>query len=513
MTTAHPVSPAPSALTVRGAPYADVRETHSGVVFLVGDRAYKLKKPVDLGFLDFSTRELRLRACQREVRLNRQFAPDVYLGVADIIGPDGDPEDHMVVMRRMPDHLRLSTLVRRGTGVDEPLRAVARNMAAFHATALRNAEISRDGGRDALRDRWCDSFTEIRPFIGEVLPATTAEAIERLTLAYLNGRADLFAERVTSGAIVDGHGDLLADDIFCLADGPRILDCLEFDDALRHLDKVDDVACLAMDLEHIGNPLLAARFLAWYVEFSNENVPTSLTHHYLAYRAFVRTKVSCLRHAQGALGAAGEARWLANITERHLEQAAVKLVLVGGAPGTGKSTLAGGLADRLGMSVLSSDRIRKELAGISPTVSAAAPLEEGIYGPDHTQHTYEELEHRATKLLRMGESVVIDATWSDPRQRQLAEKLADTCVADLVQLRCELPIAEATSRIALRHNDMSDADSTIAETLSLTFADWPAASTIDTTEPTEVCLQRSAQIVRPSVGIAAATARPMMVPD
>ena len=513
MTSKPPIDMAPSTHTGLDGPYVQMRETHSGVVFLVGDRVYKLKKAVDLGFLDFSTRERRLRVCQQEVQLNRRFSPDVYLGVADIIGPEGEPEDHMVVMRRMPEDRRLSTLVRSGADVEAPVRALARAMAVFHASASRSDEISDEGSRDAVRDRWRASFDQTRPFVGDVLPQETADEIERLTLAYLDGRADLFGQRVASQAIVDGHGDLMADDIFCLPDGPRILDCLEFDDTLRYVDTIDDICFLVMDLERLGNPLLGERFLAWYLDFSGDHVPKSLIHHYIAYRAFVRAKVSCIRHEQGDLGAADEARSLAEIAHRHLSQAAVALVLVGGAPGTGKSTLAGGLADQLSMSILSSDRVRKEIAGISPHSSAAAPLQEGLYAPDQTQRTYDELMSRAGQLLRMGESVIIDATWSDPTHRLLAQDLAKKCSAEITQIRCALPLEKAADRITRRRHNPSDADPAIAAALAHSFPDWPAASVIDTTEPADACVNRAAQIVRPGIVTTGPFNGPEAMPD
>src|SRR5688572_18651129 len=143
---------------------AAVAETHSGVVFLLGDRAYKLKKPVDLGFLDFRTREARLDACRREVALNRRLAPDVYLGIADVSGPDGQPCDHLVVMRRMPDDRRLSSMVTAGVPVDEHLGRLAAVLASFHAGADRSPAIDAMAGRDAVRRRWEANHEEMAPF-------------------------------------------------------------------------------------------------------------------------------------------------------------------------------------------------------------------------------------------------------------------------------------------------------------------------------------------------------------
>ncbi len=355
--TAGPASrsrPAPDIAHTAGLGAA-VHETHIGIVLLLGDRAYKLKKPVRTPFLDFSTREQRLAALQRELRLNRRLAPDVYLGLADVsaVSPDGgpvagDPAEHVLVMRRMPADRRLATLVRSGADVDEDLRALARLVAAFHAGADRGPEIAVEGGRDALRARWRANIAELQPFRGTVLDASTVDAIEALAMRFLAGRGPLFADRIAHDRVVDGHGDLIAGDVFCLDDGPRVLDCLEFDDRLRYVDVLDDVAFLAMDLERLGRPDLAERFLDAYVEFSADPAPSSLRHHYIAYRAVVRAKVACLRHAQGDESAAAEAVQHTDIALQHLRAGDVRLVLVGGLPGTGKTTLAGGLADRFG---------------------------------------------------------------------------------------------------------------------------------------------------------------------
>lgn len=477
------------------APYVDVRETHIGAVFLVGERAYKLKKPVSLGFLDFSTREARLAACRREVTLNRRLAPDVYLGVTELSDPAGGAPEPLVVMRRMPEDRRLSTLVRGGVDVEEDVRRIAHLLASFHSRCERSPEISVEGGRDALRERWRASFAQVRPFHGRVLDADVALEVERLTERFLEGRDVLFAERAAGGYVVDGHGDLLAEDVFCLPDGPRVLDCLEFDDRLRWLDQIDDAAFLAMDLEHLGAEALAGRFVGWYVDFAGDPAPASLVHHYVAYRAFVRAKVSCVRFDQGEAPAADEARSFTNLAYRHLADGRVTLVLVGGLPGTGKSTLAEGLADRLGLCLLSSDRIRKELAGVAPDQSAASAYRTGIYDPAHTGRTYSELLARAEHLLRMGESVVLDASWTDPQWRAAANALASRTVADVVPLWCELPAELAAARMRGRRGP-SDADAAVAAAMRRHTAPWPEATVVYTLEPPDVVAERTVGLVR-----------------
>jgi aminoglycoside phosphotransferase family enzyme/predicted kinase len=485
--------------------YAAVRETHVGVVVLLGEYAYKLKKPVDVGFLDFTTREKRLAACRREVDLNRRLAPDVYLGIADVSGPDGRPCDHMVVMRRMPDERRLSALIRGGEPVRDVVRRIGRMMAAFHASANRGPEISAQGGRDALRARWQDSFDQVRSLPGAARYGEVVAEIERLTLAFLDGRARLFQARVADGRIVDGHGDLLADDIFCLHDGPRVLDCLEFDDRLRWVDGLDDVAFLAMDLEHLGADELAARLLDWYAEFAADPAPASLRHHYVAYRAFVRAKVAWVKHTQGDESAADTAADYADLAVRHLRAGEVRLVVVGGLPGTGKSTLAGAIADRLGVVLLSSDRVRKELAGLSPASSAADGYQQGIYRPERTERTYRELLARADALLSRGESVVIDASWTSAEHRRWASAVAERTHSALVPLRCHAPAAVTAERMRTRRGSFSDATPTVAESMAAHSDPWPEATTVDTAGAADSALHQALDAVHPPEATATAT--------
>jgi uncharacterized protein len=497
----------------RRPPYFAARETHSAIVLFMGDLAYKVKKPVDLGFLDFRTESARLAVCHREVDLNRRLAPDVYLGVADVTGPDGDVCDHLVVMRRMPDDRRLSTLVRQHAAVEDDLRRIAHVVAAFHARSKRSALISEQGSRDALRGRWTATFDQLRPFHGRVLVPEVAVDVERLTLRYLEGREPLFASRIERGFVVDGHADLLADDIFCMPDGPRILDCLEFDDTLRYLDGLDDAGFLGMDLERLGAPELAAKFLGWYVEYAGDPAPPSLLHHYLAYRAYVRAKVACLRAGQGETAAVAEAREHADLAHRHLATAAVTLVLVGGFPGTGKSTLAGALADELGMTVLRSDRLRKELAGLSPEGRAPAPYRKGLYAPAWTELTYRELLTRAERLLAFGESVVLDASWSDRRWRNAATEVAERVHADLVALRCVAPPEIAADRLRGRPG-ISDADPSIASAMRADADPWPEASEVDTTISVHETVRYATAQVRPKPARRPwLTPRPQLEPD
>ena len=462
---------------------AAVAETHSAVVFFVGDRAYKLKKSVDLGFLDFRDRAVRAAVCAREVELNRRLAPDVYLGVADVIGPAGDVCDHLVVMRRMPAERRLATLVSEGADVDDDLWHLAHLVAAFHARAERTPEAADAASRDALAARWADNTAGLLAYGNGVVDLDEVLEVDALAKRYLSGRCLLFDRRISEGRALDGHGDLLAEDIFILDDGARVLDCIEFDERLRLGDALADVAFLAMDLERLGRPDLADRFLRAYREHADDTWPASLAHHHVAYRAQVRAKVGAIRAGQGDNAATPEARHLLGIARRHLEAGIIRLVLIGGLPGTGKSTLAAGLADALGATVLRSDEVRKELAGLRPDQPAPAEFGEGLYRPAATAATYRELLRRTEVALALGEVVVLDASWTSERLRAEAREVAARTVAELLELRCSTPSDLAARRIRRRAaagGDPSDATPEIAAQLGLAEDPWPTATIVDT---------------------------------
>ena len=494
--------------------HAGVAETHSGVVFFVGDRAYKLKKPLDLGFLDYRSREAREAACHREVELNRRLAPDVYLGVADVVGPDGQPFDHLVVMRRLPASRRLATLVADGQPVRGDLRRLARLLAAFHSRAETSRQIEDAASRDAVAARWEANAAEMTRFAGPLLDPAVAEEVITLARRYLAGRGSLFASRVAAGRARDGHGDLLADDIFCLNDGPRVLDCLEFDDTLRWGDVLADVAFLAMDLERLGRADLAGQFLAAYREFAGDTWPDSLAHHHIAYRAQVRAKVAALAWEQADEGsraqdrAAREAQHLLSLAAEHLRAGRVALVVIGGLPGTGKSTLAGYLGEALGAAVLRSDEIRKQLAGIDPAVPAPAPFGQGLYRPEMTEATYGELLRRAQALLAAGRSVVADASWHDPAWRGAARPPARAVSARPAGVRGGLPGGPVGGRGGARtppgRGPPGAAHPPVAERAA-SQQPWPSALAVDATPPPA---QVAENVLRSLAAAGTAAARP-----
>jgi aminoglycoside phosphotransferase family enzyme/predicted kinase len=460
-------------------PYAEIHETHAGVVTLIGDRAYKVKKPVDLGFCDFTSLAERERFCRREVELNRRLAPDAYLGVAELNLPDGHSTEPVIVMRRMPASSRLSGLAQQRRVESSDIHLIVRQLADFHDRCDRGPQIDAEATASAVQARWAGNFAELRTITDSPLSPQLVSSIEDAATRYTRGRAALFASRIAAGHIVDGHGDLLADDIFLLPEGPQILDCLEFDDRLRHLDRIDDIAFLTMDLERLGTTELAWSLLHEYRRLTGDDAPPSLVHHYQAYRALVRAKVACLRAKQGKEAALETAQQLGQLCLHHLAEGTVRIVLVGGLPGSGKTTLAHAIAVDLDADVISTDRVRKELAGLRPDTPAPAEFGAGLYEPALIQRTNTEVMDRAAALASQGRSVVLDGSWTSHTIREQAFEVAERTSSVVVPLRCVAPAGIAAARIARRRGP-SDATAEIAEAMRQHADPWFDAYPVDT---------------------------------
>jgi uncharacterized protein len=303
------------------------------------------------------------------------------------------------------------------------------------------------------------------------------------------GRASLFRRRIEEGCIVDGHGDLLADDIFSVESESALLDCLEFEDKLRYVDRVDDAAFLAMDLEFLGRKDLGDYFLGRYAAYSGDRAPSSLRDFYIAYRAVVRAKVDCLRASQGKSEATEHAARHLAIATQHLEHGCVRLVLVGGNPGTGKSTVAHALAEKVGARVISTDDVRRKLRESGVITGNSGLLDEGLYRRNNVRMVYEEALRRAHALLSNGHSVIVDGTWRNPQIRALAHRLASETSSVLVELECSASVDAASERITTRRPGNSDVTPEIAAALASQRSDWDTAYPVDTSRSLEYSVQ------------------------
>jgi uncharacterized protein len=435
---------------------AELRETHISWVVLEGDRAYKIKKPVRLPFLDYGSLERRHELCREEVRLNRRLAPDVYLGVAALVPDDGAvrlaPEDapgaveYAVVMRRYDER---RTLAQRAAGGAE-IRAVGRRLAAFHAAAARPPDA--EGSVDALERMLTENLATLREL--EADPATVDDA-ERLMESLLAGRHCELLARARAGLVRDGHGDLRAEHVV-LERGIEIVDCVEFDPALREIDVGLDLAFLVMDLLR-RDRRQAAMLVAAYREAGGDPGDDALVAFFAAQRALIRAKVALVRASQveGADAARRRAHAAELLTLAGRLAWQVRLgwgAVVCGLAASGKSTLAAAMAARSGATVVSSDAVRKDLLAIAP--SDRAPEE--AYGPEMNRRTYEALGRRARELVDRGEPVIVDATFRRREDR-------DACRApdDLVWIECRAPVDVRATR-ASEPRSVSDADAAVA---------------------------------------------------
>lgn len=500
-------------------PATDIRlhETHISWVVLAGPYAYKVKRPVDLHFLDFSTVDRRRSACADEVRLNRRLSPDIYLGVLDIVerdgayrlGGPGTPVEPVVWMRRLPEDGMLPNLLARDQVGPLLVRRIARDVARFHRRAAHGPGVDEFGSAATIRENWEENFEQMSPFVGSVVAPAIDEAIQGYVRRFMEEHAPLFEQRVGEGRSREGHGDLHAASI-CVIDGrPRFFDCLEFSPRFRCSDVAAEVAFLAMDLEHFGRADLAHAFVAAYIRASGDEALARLLPFYACYRAYVRGKVRCLRLAEPDASpaererAATEARAYFDLAWADAGGLGQPLLAVTmGPPASGKSTVARALASRLGLVQISSDTVRKQLAGLRPTERGERAIDTGIYAPEMTRKTYATLRRRAARWLRLGRSVVLDATYGQAAERDRLRRLAARLGVRLVLLSCTAEEAVIRQRLAARATDpnvVSDARLEHWPALHAAFqspGDDEAAVVVDTGASADAALEQALAALR-----------------
>lgn len=517
-------------------------QTHISWVFIAGDRVYKVKKPADFGFLDFSTLRKRALACRREVELNRRLAPGLYLGVVPIfehrnpslgtafvstaikaphpalsragrgvkrvysLSPPGRVADYAVVMRLLPRERLLATLLARGAANAADVRRVARRIAAFHTQAAVAAPRWRRVA--VLAENLRENFRQTVPFLEKTVSGGDYLLVWDYNHDFFERRRPLLEKRAREGRIRDGHGDLHAEHISVERSRVRIYDCIEFSDRLRQCDVAADIAFLYMDLLHHQRPDLASTLMEEYLRRSGDWEVRLLVPFYACYRAVVREKVESFRLADPGIAAARKRAAARRATsyfrlarELARRDARPRLILVGGLPGSGKSTIAAAVAERIGADCIASDLLRKELVGAEPGERLTAAVGAGVYGAGVTDLTYRELLVQAERQLRAGRSVVLDATFGRALDRQRATALARAVGGVLVPVECRCPVKVARRRLESRtrpgYTGPSDAGWAVYRALRRTFEPWPGAVRADTTRPLETCLAKIAERAYP----------------
>ncbi|MFH1651903.1 MAG: AAA family ATPase [Chloroflexota bacterium] len=448
----------------------EVVQTQMSFVFMTKKYAYKVKKAVDLGYLDYTTLSKRQFYCNREVELNRRLCPEVYLGVVPITRFRGKfylegkdrPVEYAVKMLRLPKFEMMDFLLEHDRVTPEMVSAVAEKIATFHGTALTNDTISAFGELENIRRNNDENFEQTEKYIGSVITRSKFQALRDFTTGLLDKHEALFHRRVRDGRIRDCHGDLHAAHV-CFADHICIYDCIEFNDRFRYGDVAAEVAFLAMDLDHYGHADLSHRFVDAYVARTGDEELKTLLGFYKCYRAYVRAKVSCFKSDDPYIGRE-EMMQSAEVARSYFDLAASYarkkplLLVTTGLVGTGKSTLARALAQRLGMAVFSSDVIRKQLADVPAGEHRSEEFNRGIYSEAFSRRTYDKLFSGAAEVLREGGSVILDASFIRSEERRKAVQIARDLKADYYILQCVLDEDNIRERLEQRKKEVSASD-------------------------------------------------------
>jgi uncharacterized protein len=437
----------------------DVIETHASLVFLAGDRAYKLKRSVKYPYLDFSTAEQRRVACEAELALNRRTAPDLYLEVQALaLTPNGrvgfatgEPAiDWLVVMRRFEDASLFDALAKTGRLTAPLIRELADHIAAFHRNAERRPE---HGGAAALA---AVIETNHRCLLDEPEVGFDPKRIDELRAKSLESAASVSAlldRRRAEGKVRRCHGDLHLRNV-CLFEGkPTLFDCLEFSDELASVDILYDLAFLLMDLEHRGLGDFANLTLNRYLDLTGEDDGLAAMPLFLSSRAAIRAHVTATAGTKAKPEMAAEARSYLDLAVRYFQPRSCRLVAIGGLSGSGKSTLAAALAPSLGARVLRSDVIRKRLFGVAPEMR----LPDTAYAAEVSRRVYAQLCRQTAEALAAGYSVMIDAVSLKPAERASFAALAKAAGVPFSGLWLEAPAAMMEQRLRSRRRDASDA--------------------------------------------------------
>ena len=458
----------------------ELLETHISWVLLAGEFAYKIKKAVNLGFLDFGSLAARRRYCDEELRLNRRTAPQLYLEVVPLTGSHDDPVlggpgpaiEYAVKMRRFEQEALLDRMAKRGA-LDAPLLdRLAERIAEFHAAVEVAGPALELGAPGAITAQALANFDHTEKLIGAAPELARLEGLRRWTERGLEQLAPAFAERKARGRVRECHGDLHLGNIALIDGAPTPFDCIEFSAELRWNDVLSELAFLVMDLLDHRLPRLAWRCLNRYLEIGGDYEGVAVLRHYLVYRAMVRVKVACIRAHQESLAAARRAEIDAGF-RGYLELAEILaapgrpgLVLMHGVSGSGKTTVAQTLLEALGAIRVRSDIERKRLYGLAAEARTGGALAGGIYAEDASRRTYHRLGEVARLTLEAGWTAIVDATFLQRAERAQFQALARERGVPFTIVSCRAPQELLRERVAARERaarDASEAGTSVLE--------------------------------------------------
>ena len=464
--------------------HVELLQTHISCILLAGDYAYKIKKPVNLGFLDFSTLAARRHYCEEELRLNRRTAPGLYLDVlaiggsasAPVIGGGGAAIEYALRMRRFGQDDLLDRMARSGTLAPPHIDALARGLAAFHGQIARSGNGDAYGSPQRILAPAMQNFEQMLPLIGAKADIALLARLRDWTVREHAALAPVFEARKRDGWVRECHGDLHLGNIALLEGVPTPFDAIEFNPDFRWTDVMNEIAFLAMDLFDHRLPRLAYRFLNAYLEQTGDYAGLRVLRFYLVYRALVRAKVACLRAHQAGIAAQAkseieqEQRRHLQLAERLAAPAHPALLIMHGLSGSGKTTVAQDLLEALGAVRLRSDVERKRLYGIAPQAHSDSAPDAGLYTPAASERTYARLAELTRELLAARYPVIVDAAFLKREQRDRFATLARDAGARFLIAACTAPAETLRARVAAREREARDASEAGLAVLERQFA-------------------------------------------
>ncbi len=456
-------------------------ETHISWVILAGCYAYKIKKSLNLGFLDFSTLEKRHFYCREELRLNKRLAPAIYLSVIPVVGTlthprwgveggeEGAAIEYALKMVAFPQQAQLDRLLVHGALHSCHIDTLAGYIAAFHQHTDVAGVDSTYGNPEVIYQPVEENFRQIREHVTTSQAVSSLAELESWGLTAFNMLHKIFTQRKSAGFIRECHGDMHLRNIAWVDDAPLVFDCIEFSPNLRWIDVMSDIAFLVMDLQDRKHPALAQRFLDMYLQHTGDYAGLCVLRFYQVYRALVRAKIDAIRAHQAGIDKKEQAtaeidffNYL-NLALTYVRVARPLLIITRGVSASGKSTISQSLLEQLGAIRVRSDVERKRLFGLQPKDDGQAAVGKGIYCLDATRKTYNKLKELAAYIIDAGYSVIIDAAFLQYEERLQFRKLADNKKAPFIILQCEVDAATLRRRIMQRKNDVSDADLRVLE--------------------------------------------------
>jgi hypothetical protein len=452
-------------------------ETHASWVILTGTIAYKIKKPVNLGFLDFSSLEKRRFCCEEELRLNRRLAPEIYLELAPVFGTAEQPKwagsgkaiEYAVKMAQFPQKAQLDQVLASGNLQPRHIDAFAGLIACFHQQiAVAGAECGY-GSPNHIRNPVQDNFLQIRKHVPEGKLIESLVELEDWTQAGLDALEPVFARRKSQGWIRECHGDLHLRNLAWIDNAPVVFDCIEFNPDLRWIDVISDAAFLVMDLQNRRKPQLARRFLNLYLEHTGDYCDLRVLPFYLTYRALVRAKVNAILANQSGISkrlrteAERDFYDYLQLANYYVRPDRPQLIITHGMSASGKSTLTQPILEHIEAIRIRSDIERKRRFGMKPEANGHAAFGKGIYTDEAADWTYTQLTELAGHILDAGYSVIVDAAFLKTDQRQRFQRLAASKQLSYIILEFMASPETLRRRILERPKNASDADLSVLE--------------------------------------------------